>query len=101
LGDDPLVRNECDAWFELVLNGVNRKGPPPLTFSIEQLQKVQSPVLLILGNKDQLVGNPQEVIPLAENVPDIVIKVLNSAHLIGMEKADEANRLMLPFLINK
>ena len=32
------------------------------------------------------------------SVPDITIKVLNSAHLIGMEKPEETNALMLDFL---
>jgi pimeloyl-ACP methyl ester carboxylesterase len=98
LGDDPFVRRECDEWFEYVLNGVNRKGAPPLTFTPGQLQKVQSPVLLVLGTKDQLVGNPEEVKPLANNVPDIKIKVLDSAHLIGMEKTTEVNVLINHFL---
>jgi len=98
LGDDPFVAQECDEWFDLVLNGVNRKGAPPITFLTEDLQKVQSPVLLVLGTKDQLVGNPEEVKPLANNVPDIRIKVLDSAHLIGMEKSDEVNALISQFL---
>jgi pimeloyl-ACP methyl ester carboxylesterase len=97
MGDDPRVLKETEPWFRLVLNGVNRKGAPPLTFTPEQLNDVKASVLLILGDKDQLVGNPELVKPLAKNVPQIEIKVLASAHLIGLEKDEEVNILLNDF----
>ena len=98
LGDDPDVVAETEEWFRLVLKGVTRKGAPPMTFTPEQLQAVEVPVLLVLGEKDQLVGDPETVKPLALNVPDITIKVLPSAHLIAMEKPEETNTLIAEFL---
>ena len=53
--------------------------------------------LVVLGEKDRLVGAPELVRPLAENVPQIIIKVLSSAHFIGLEKAEEVNLLMKEF----
>jgi len=97
LGDNPEVLAETEEWFRLVLNGVTRKGAPPMTFTPEQLNEVKVPVLLVLGDKDQLVGDPELVKPLAENVPEIKIKTLASAHLIGLEKADEVNALVKEF----
>ena len=98
MGDDPKVLNETEEWFRLVLDGVSRKGPPPLTFEPEQLKKIRTPVLLVLGSNDRLVGDPEAVKPLAENVPQIKIKVISSAHLMGCEKAGEVNTLMKEFL---
>ncbi len=98
LGYDPNVINETKEWFWLVLNGVTRKGSPPNTFTPEQLQEIDIPVLLVLGDKDGLVGNPEKVIPLAENVPNITIKILPSGHLIGMEKPDTTNELIMNFI---
>ena len=100
MGDDPRVLEETEPWFRLVLNGVTRKGAPPMTFTPEQLKDVKASVLLVLGDKDQLVGDPEIVKPLAENVPQIEIKVLPSAHLIGLEKKEEVNNLLKFFFKN-
>ena len=99
LGEDSMVLAETEEWFRLVLNGVTRKGPPPLSFSPEELRKIRCPVLLVLGDRDELVGDPQEVRALARNVPRIEIQVLPSAHLIGMERATEVNALLVDFLV--
>lgn len=98
LGYDQDVVEETEEWFWLVLNGVTRKGSPPNTFTPEQLKEIDIPVLLILGDKDGLVGDPQTVIPLADNVPNINIEILSSGHLIGMEKPEESNALIMEFL---
>jgi pimeloyl-ACP methyl ester carboxylesterase len=99
LGDDPRVLAETEEWFRLVLSGITRKGVGPRTFSPEQLQEVRAPLLLILGNRDQLVGDPEKVRPLAEKVPDVRIEVLSSAHLIGAEQPKESNTLIKEFLM--
>lgn len=99
LGDDPGVLEETEEWFRLVLNGVSRKGAPPVTFTSEQLNEVKASILLILGDKDQLVGDPELVKPLAMKVPQIEIKVLSSAHLIGLEKSDKVNTFVKEFFV--
>lgn len=98
LGYDPDVVSETEEWFWLVLNGVTRKGSPPNTFTPEQLKKIKIPMLLVLGDKDGLVGNPEIVTPLAQNVLNMNIEILPSGYLIGMEKPEETNALIMEFL---
>jgi pimeloyl-ACP methyl ester carboxylesterase len=69
----------------------------PITFKPEELQSVKTPVLLILGEKDNLVRNPVKVSQYAQNVPDIQIEVLDTGHLIGVEQSDRVNQLVLEF----
>jgi len=100
LGEDPEVLADTEDWFRPILRGVTRKGAPPLTFKAEELREVKASVLLILGDRDKLVGDPEKVRPLAENVPGIRIEILPSAHLIGAERSVESNALLLRFLKN-
>jgi pimeloyl-ACP methyl ester carboxylesterase len=98
LGDNPVVHKVCGEWLRLIIDGTGRKGPPPLTFTPEQLQRIETPVLLVLGTKDDLVGDPKKVIPLARNIPDIRIEILNTAHCIWIERPDRINALIFEFL---
>lgn len=98
LGDDPDVQAEAGEWFQTIVTGMFPKVSMPVTFLPQELQEVQAPTLLILGAKDNLTGDPDDVRQLAENVPDIDIHVLDSGHLIGIEAADEVNELLLGFL---
>lgn len=97
LGDNPVVRKACGEWFRLILDGAGRKGPPPLTFTPAQLQQIEMPVLLVLGAQDGLVGDPEKVKPLAQNIPDIQIEVLNTAHCIWIEEPERVNGLIYEF----
>ncbi len=97
LGDDPYVLDETAEWFGYVVMGVLPRVAAPRAFTPVELQEVSVPLLLVIGTRDNLTGDPQAVRELAENVPDIDIQVLDSAHLIGMEKADEVNALLLEF----
>ena len=100
LGDNPVVHEACGEWFRTILDGAGRKGPPPLTFTPAELGQIEMPVLLVLGTRDALVGDPAKVIPLAQNVPDIQIEILNTAHGIWIEQPDAVNALILEFLDN-
>ena len=97
LGDDPHVLAESEAWFRHVMSDCVTRTGAPRTFKTSELQDLQVPVLLVLGTRDGLTGDPDKVIELAENAPDIEIEVLDSGHLIGIEKADEVNELMTAF----
>jgi pimeloyl-ACP methyl ester carboxylesterase len=97
LGDNPRVVKFAAEWFGLVLDGVTSAEAMPTTFSAEQLQSVQVPVLLILGEKDNLVGEPQKVKQFARNVPDIQIEVLDSGHGIWIEQCEQVNALIDDF----
>jgi pimeloyl-ACP methyl ester carboxylesterase len=97
LGDDPFVLQEYEEWFRLVMTSSAPKEAGPKAFTPEQLQGMDVPVLLILGEKDALTSDPETVKGLANNVPDIQIEVLDTGHLIGVEQPEMANNLIISF----
>lgn len=96
-GDDPGVREAYEEWFRLVMTGVMPKQARPKTFSPEQLQSLQVPVLLVLGKRDGLVGNPENAEKLAQNILDVQMVVLDTGHAVGVERPEEANSLICDF----
>jgi pimeloyl-ACP methyl ester carboxylesterase len=97
LGDNPKVLEACGEWFGLVMSGTTPRVAAPIPFKPEQLQSISIPVLLILGEKDNLVGDPEKVKELAQNVPDIQIEILNTGHLISADQPDTVNNLIYKF----
>jgi pimeloyl-ACP methyl ester carboxylesterase len=97
LGDAPQVLDESEEWFEIVLTGTKPAESQPVAFTPEQLAGLEVPVLLVLGERDALTGDPEAVKALANHVPDIQIVVLDSGHLIGMEHPDRVNELIMTF----
>lgn len=97
LGDDPYVLEETEDWFRVVLTDTVPRESRPVTFSPEQLQSLEVPVLLVIGTRDALTGDPEAVKELALNTPDIQIEVLDSGHLIGVEHAARSNELIMTF----
>jgi pimeloyl-ACP methyl ester carboxylesterase len=97
-GGNAQVVEFAEEWFRAVLVGVIPREAPPKTFTPQQLQSIQVPVLLILGEKDPLAGDPEKIKQFAQNIPDIRIEVLNTGHGIWVEQPDEVNALILEFL---
>ena len=97
-GNNPEVQMLVNEWFPLILEGVISQQMRPHPFTQEQLQSLTMPVLLVLGQKDALVGNPENAIHLVEGIPNIRIETLNTGHLISAEKPLEFNNLVLDFL---
>ncbi|MBI9049972.1 MAG: alpha/beta fold hydrolase [Anaerolineaceae bacterium] len=97
LGDDPYVLEETEDWFRVVLTSTIPRESRPPTSTPQELQGIEVPVLLVIGTRDALTGDPQRVIDLAESTPDIQIEVLDSGHLIGVEKAHRSNELIMEF----
>jgi pimeloyl-ACP methyl ester carboxylesterase len=54
--------------------------------------------ILLIGTKDPIVGEAGFAQQTARDFPDIEIKVLESGHLIGVEKADTVNAAIRDFL---
>jgi pimeloyl-ACP methyl ester carboxylesterase len=79
------------------MSGTTPRVAAPIPFTPEQLQSISIPVLLILGKKDNLVGDPAKVKELAKNVPDIQIEILNTGHLISADQPDTVNNLIYEF----
>jgi pimeloyl-ACP methyl ester carboxylesterase len=97
LGDNPRVIDTCGEWFSLVMDGVTPSIADPETFKPAQLREIKVPILLILGNKDNLVGDPDQVKELALCVPDIQIEVLDSGHGISIEQPEVINTMIHKF----
>lgn len=97
LGDDPAVLAASEEWFRYVVSGTLPRVAPPRAFTPAELEEMTVPVLLIIGSRDSLTGDPAAVRELAEHVPDIDIQVLDSGHLIGIEHADTVNELIPAF----
>jgi pimeloyl-ACP methyl ester carboxylesterase len=100
-GGSAVVQEEIEEWYHKFVVGVAAREAPPTTFTPEQLQSVQSPVLLILGGNDNLVGDPEKVKPLAQNIPDVQIEILNAGHGIWVEQSEQTDALILEFLEEK
>jgi pimeloyl-ACP methyl ester carboxylesterase len=98
-GDDPRVRAAIGEWFRLILEGVISRQPRPRPFSDDELASLDCPVLLILGGRDGLVGDPERSKRAVRPIRDVRIEVLDAGHLVGAEKPDEFNRLVLDFLL--
>lgn len=96
-GEDPALIEQINDWFRLVMTGTAPQQPPPRTMSAEELRQVGVPTLLVLGKKDRLMGDLDAVRELASNVPGIEIVEIEAGHLMGMEKAEECNQLLLEF----
>lgn len=78
--------------------GVMVRVPAPTPFSPEELESIQSPVLLVLGAKDNLVGDPERAKTLATHIPDLTVEVVQTGHAINVEDPAGTNRLILDFL---
>jgi len=95
-GDDPELRAQIDDWFYLVFQTAPQQSPP-ITMKAEELQQVNAPTLAVLGTNDNLMGDLGAVRELASNVPGIEIVEIESSHLMGLERPEECNPLILDF----
>ena len=63
----------------------------------EALQRVGVPALAVLGTKDNLMGDLGKVKALASNVPGIEMVEIEASHLMGLEKPETCNQLIMDF----
>jgi pimeloyl-ACP methyl ester carboxylesterase len=95
--DDPRLGEELGDWFRLVMTGLAPVKVAPLPLKPEQRQAVRQPVLMVLGKRDNLVGDPAKAAALVQDMPDIRVEVLDTGHLVGAEQPEQANALILEF----
>jgi pimeloyl-ACP methyl ester carboxylesterase len=95
--DDPKLVGEFGEWFRLVMTGLKPVKVAPLPFKPEQRQRIRVPVLMVLGKRDNLVGDPAKATALVQDIPDIRVEVLDTGHLVGAEQPEQANALILEF----
>jgi pimeloyl-ACP methyl ester carboxylesterase len=100
IGSSPAVSDPYGEWFAEVLRAVAappRVGrPKPLT--TDEMAALGVPILLILGDGDNLVGDPGRAARRAAAFPDIEVDVVPSAHLVNVEQAKRVNERMVEFL---
>ncbi len=97
-GDNPVILKEVGDWFALILEGVISRQGRPQPFTQEQLKSLKMPVLLLLGTKDGLVGNPENAIQFVKDIPSIQVEILETGHLVSAEKPDLFNQLVIDFI---
>lgn len=95
--DDPKLEKAFGEWFQLLMAETFPQKATPILFTAEQRQSLKVPVLLILGEKDNLVGDPENAKALVQDIPDIRVEVLDTGHLIGAEQPDQVNALIVEF----
>ncbi|MFC1888132.1 alpha/beta fold hydrolase, partial [Candidatus Cloacimonadota bacterium] len=98
LGSDGYVNSKYGDWFEAILKHTVPSLAAPVPMTTEQKQKMDLPILLILGTKDPLVGDADTAAEVAREFPNIRIEILDSSHIIGVEKAEIVNEMIGEFL---
>ncbi len=96
--DSVKLKEEFGEWFRLAMTGYNPHKVMPLPFSAEERQSLQVPVLMVLGTRDNLVGDPEVARELVQDIPDIRFEVLEAGHLMAGEEPEQTNALILEFL---
>jgi pimeloyl-ACP methyl ester carboxylesterase len=86
------------AWMRLVFSGARAKEAPPVTFTQDELARIQAPVLLVLGERDNLVGDPSGVVEHTRPIPRLETTVLDASHGIWAERSQEVDELIVGFL---
>ena len=100
-GSDPDINEAVGEWFRLILEGVISRQARPQPFTQQDLQRLQMPVLLILGKRDGLVGDPENIIRHVQDIPRIKVEICDTGHLISAERPDQFNRIVIDFIGNK
>lgn len=95
--DNPQLEEAFGEWFRLLMSRTFPQKARPTTFTAEQRQSLKIPVLLILGEKDNLVGDPEIARAKVQDIPDIRVEVLDTGHLIGAEQPQRVNELIIEF----
>ncbi len=98
LGSDDYVHQAYGDWFDLIVRGTIPSVAQPEAIDSEAKAQMQMPILLFLATRDPLVGEVERASNLAGQYPDIEIEVMESGHIIGVERKDEVNQRLTAFL---
>ena len=98
IGNDPRVLEVAGEWFDMVIKGTIPSLAHPVQMMPWMKKEMKMPILLFLGSKDNIVGNAAVAESAAGDYPNIEIKILESGHLIQIEKQEDVNVLTFEFL---
>jgi pimeloyl-ACP methyl ester carboxylesterase len=96
-GNAQHVTEAFGPWFRLVMKGMIPTPIAPASLKPEELKRITTPTLTYLGNKDAVVGNAEKASKLARNIPNSIIRIVESGHLMGAELSEDVNRDMMNF----
>jgi len=94
IGTADQVTSKYGSWYDRVLKGTVPHTAYPMALSSGLLEKIQAPVLLVLGTNDHLAGEPGKVLEKAKRINHLQYQVLSSSHLIAIEKPEKVNQLL-------
>ena len=69
----------------------------PASLKPEELRRITAPTLTYLGSKDAVVGDAEKASKLARNIPNSIVRIVESGHLMGAELSEDVNRDMVAF----
>lgn len=97
-GKDEVVNDSFSEWFRIYMKGLVPTPIRPTTFKPEELQQLQVPTLAYFGTKDGVIGSAEAASSLAQNIPDVKVRIVESGHVIGAELSELVNGEILTFL---
>ncbi len=98
ISKDEYVNQKYGDWFNQIMKATIPSVAMPVPMTSEQKKQMDLPVLLFLGTKDAIVGDAEVARQTALDYPNIQIEILDSGHLISVEKADQVNAIITEFL---
>lgn len=101
LGEEPSVREELADYLVIGATSFSSfRLAPPLPLSDAKLKMIRLPVLLLLGERDHVIGNASEVANRARRtMPQVQVEIISGAgHMMNTEKPEFVNRRILSFL---
>lgn len=97
-GDDPALNAEFLDWFSLLLKSTYPEKVPPLPLPRESRRRLAVPTMFVFGTRDNLVGDPASARALVADIPGARVEVVDAGHLMGAERPEDINALLLDFL---
>ncbi len=97
-GKDEVVNTSFGDWFRIYMKGLVPTPIKPKTFTAAELKQLQVPTLAYFGTNDGVIGSAEAASRLAQNIPDVEIRIVESGHVIGAELSDLVNEEILAFI---